>query len=369
MSFLGRVLLVMGLGLNVGVASMAARAQSAIDVPPSAEKAMAAGAKYERDRQYPGAMDSYRLAVKQAGGHCTACLAALMRVQLKLDLLHDAEGTIKQMTSSAGDAKSRAQGELLGAQVFYSLYFAQTEGRGGDEKNPRKAAASLKEAETMSERAASDDPASEPARMLHARVLAAMRRDADATREFTACAAAPGVSAEECTRAKHLAGNVEIARREPAPTFELKTIDGKPVSLDALAGKVVLIDFWATWCSACRSDSGYIQSTAEMFDKSKFVLLEVSADDSRNTWENYVREHRMQGVNVWDDQHTVADMFHVAGYPTYVVLDGDGVMRMRALGTEGDLKGTVRKLIAEQQTGEQETAGQAGAAGATVGGR
>jgi thiol-disulfide isomerase/thioredoxin len=221
----------------------------------------------------------------------------------------------------------------------------------------------------MAARAESDDPASEPARMLHARVLAAMRRDADAAREFTVCAADPGVSAEECTRAKHLATNVELARSEPAPAFELKTADGKPVSLDSLAGKVVLIDFWATWCSACRSDAGYIQSTAEMFDKSKFVLLEVSADDSRNTWENYVREHRMQGVNVWDDQHTVADRFHVAGYPTYVVLDGDGVMRMRALGTEGDLKGTVRKLLEEQKTAEQRQAGLGAAMGIPAGGR
>lgn len=344
MSFMGRVLLLAGLG----AAMVAAQTQTANDVPEAAQKAMAAGAKYERDRQYPGAMDSYSLAAKQAGGHCASCLAALMRVQLKMDLLHDAEATIKRMSAMAPDAKSRAQSEWLGAQVFYSLYFGQSEGRGGDEKNPRKAAASLKEAEAMAARAESDDPASEPIRMLHARVLAAMQRDADATREFTACAAAPGVSAEECTRARHLATNVEIARKEPAPSFELKTIDGSPVSLDALAGKVVLIDFWATWCSACRSDAGYIQSTADMFGKDRFVLLEVSADDSRNTWQSYVREHHMQGVNAWDDQHTVADMFHVVGYPTYVILDGDGVMRMRALGTEGDLKGTVRKLLAEQ---------------------
>jgi hypothetical protein len=204
---MGRVLLFTCLG----VAMAAAQAQTSSDVPAVAQKAMASGAKYERDKQYPGAMDSYSLAAKQAGGHCVACLAALMRVQLKMDLLHDAQGTAKQMVSAASDTKGRAQAELLGAQVYYALYFAQSEGR-GDDKNPRKAAASLKDAETMASRAAADDPASEPARMLHARTLAAMRRDADAQREFTACAAAPGISAEECTRAKHLATNVEIAR-------------------------------------------------------------------------------------------------------------------------------------------------------------
>jgi hypothetical protein len=126
MSFWGRVLLL----ATMGAVLSSARAQLAGDVPEAAQKAMASGAKYERDKQYPGAMDSYTLAAKQAGGHCASCLAALMRVQLKMDLLHDAEGTIKQMNAAAPDAKSRAQGELLGAQVFYSLYFAQSEGCG-----------------------------------------------------------------------------------------------------------------------------------------------------------------------------------------------------------------------------------------------
>jgi thiol-disulfide isomerase/thioredoxin len=207
--------------------------------------------------------------------------------------------------------------------------------------------------------------------LLHARTLAAMRRDADAQREFTACAAAPGISAEECTRAKHLATNVEIARSEAAPAFQATSLDGKPVSLDTLAGKVVLLDFWATWCSACRSDAGYIESTAEMFDKNRFVLLRISADDSRNVWESYVRDHHMAGVHVWDDQRGVADMFHITAYPTYIVLDGDGVMRMRELGTQGDLKGEIRKLLGEQKAAgaEQKTADAAGAAPSRSGGQ
>jgi thiol-disulfide isomerase/thioredoxin len=352
MSILGRFLAVLSLGIG-----MATAAAQGAEVPPAAQSAMAEGAHYEQQRQFPGAMDSYSRALKQAGGHCVPCLEALSHAQMKAGMYREAAGSAAQMAAQASDAKARSRAELAGAQALYALYFANSEGR-GMEQNAKHASSALKDGEALAARAETDDPASERARMLHGRMLASLKRDPDAAREFEACASAPGVSPQECARAMHFAGNVQVARNEPAPEFELKTIEGKPVSLDSLAGKVVLIDFWATWCSVCKRDAGYVQSTADMFNKDRFVLLEVSADDSRGAWESYVRDHRMLGANVWDDQHVVADSFHVGGYPTYVILDGDGVERLRAVGIDGDLKGTIRKLIAEQPDAPRPAAGQ-----------
>src|SRR6185312_15202818 len=86
--------------------------------------------------------------------------------------------------------------------------------------------------------------------VLYGRILAAQHQDDEARREFTACAAVAGTSPAECARARRLSSNIDSARNEPVPPFELKTIDGETVSRDSLAGKVVLVDFWATWCPA-----------------------------------------------------------------------------------------------------------------------
>jgi peroxiredoxin len=317
-------------------------------VPAAAQKAFDDAAQYEQRKQLSSAQDSLHTALKAAGGHCVPCLDALARVQLKMELFKDSAATAEELASQSSDAAAKAHAETRAGMAFYQLYFAQSEGRGAIDKSPKHAADALKQAEEALQRAETADPADESARMLHGRILAAQKRDEDASKEFAACAATPGVSAQECARALHFAKDVSIARDEPAPAFTLKTIDGKTVTLDSLAGKVVLVDFWATWCSVCARDSDYVQSMVDSFDGKPFVLLEVSADESVATWENFVKDKRLEGVQTHDDKHEVADMFHVGGYPTYVILDGDGTVRLRAVGIEGDLKGTVRKLLEAQ---------------------
>jgi thiol-disulfide isomerase/thioredoxin len=183
-------------------------------------------------------------------------------------------------------------------------------------------------------------------------MLAALRQDEQAKKEFEACAAAPGARAQECARAQKFATDVSLARKEPAPAFEVKSLDGQAVSLDGLAGKVVLVDFWATWCTWCRRDSDYVQSMLDSFDKDKFVLLEVDVDDTEAPWLRYVKDERLRGVQVRDASHELRDQFRVKAFPTYVILDKDGVVQEREEGARGDLRGEVRRLLAEMPTDE-----------------
>src|SRR5258707_12561480 len=67
-------------------------------------------------------------------------------------------------------------------------------------------------------------------------------------------------------RAKLFASKPELARKRVAPSFHVTALDGKPISTEDLAGKVVLIDFWATWCGPCRQALPHMQESAHKFE-------------------------------------------------------------------------------------------------------
>lgn len=332
---------VLALPLNAQIGAQ----NPAADLPEAAQKPFKDALQYEQRKQLSAAVDSLHSAQKAAGGHCLPCLDALARVQLKMELYKDSAGTAAQIAKEAATPAGKGAAEFRQGLALYQLYFAQNEGRGAIDKNAKQATASLKQADAVLAQGETDDPSNEPLHMLHGRVLALLNRTEDADREFAACAAAPGVSPEECSRAQDFEKYIALARNEPAPAFTAHTMDGNPVSLDSLAGKVVLIDFWATWCKFCERDSDYVQSLLSSFPKDRFALLEVSVDEDEGAWKSWVKRNRLEGLQVHDDGGELGGLFHVSGYPTYIVLDGDGTVRFRISGAEGDLRGEVRKLL------------------------
>jgi peroxiredoxin len=292
------------------------------------------GKKAEDNRDYGTALDADRKALKLAKGKCAECFEALANLQLKMEAPKDAAASAGSWASQAMHPTEKAKAEYLQAIALL-------------EENQQKHSDSLlTQADQILKRAATDDPSNPAIYLLDGRILALLKKDAEARIEFTACATNPAATAADCLRAKNFATDVSLARGEPAPSFSITKADGTKISLDSLAGKVVLIDFWATWCPACVSDVDYIQSLAESVDKDRFVLIGVSDDKDDDQWKRYMAEHRMIGQQVRDTDHSLSDLFHVSAIPTYIVLDGNGTIQLRATGTEGDIKGKVRSLLA-----------------------
>jgi len=121
----------------------------------------------------------------------------------------------------------------------------------------------------------------------------------------------------------------------PAPEWKLKDVDGKVVSSDQFKGKVVVVDFWATWCPPCRTEiPGYIKLQKKYADQG-LVIVGISVDtDGPEVVRKYMKE---VGINytivMADDQ--IQDLFApIQGYPTTFIIDRDGKIRNRKLGRE-----------------------------------
>jgi len=302
---------------------------------PAVRAALDEGKKFEQRHQLTSALDSDRKALKLAKGKCVECLETIVNLQFKMEIPKDAAASAAGWAAQAPTPSEKAKAEYFQA----SALLLQNKQKHND--------ALLVQADEVLKRAAADNPSDPAIHMLDGRVLAILKKDAEAKSEFVACAANPEASAADCMRAKNFAADVNLARGEPAPAFSIKKPDGTTITLDSLAGKVVLIDFWATWCPACVKDLDYIQSIAEEADKDRFVLLGVSDDSNEETWKRYQLENSMIGLQVRDTGHSIADLFHVGAIPTYVILDSNGMVQLRTTGAEGDLRAKVRSLLAK----------------------
>jgi peroxiredoxin len=124
------------------------------------------------------------------------------------------------------------------------------------------------------------------------------------------------------------------AENRPAPPFELPDLNGGRLSLAALKGKVVVLDFWATWCGPCIRE---IPEYAEFWRKNQPRGIEIVGVvvDSGEPQEilDFVREYRIPYRQVLGDDKVRAEYGVNQGYPTTFVIDRQGVIRWKGLGS------------------------------------
>jgi thiol-disulfide isomerase/thioredoxin len=124
-----------------------------------------------------------------------------------------------------------------------------------------------------------------------------------------------------------------------APDFTLSTPDGNPISLSSLKGKVVLIDFWASWCGPCRKENPNLVKLYQKYKSKGFTILSVSLDDDEAKWKNAIEADGLIWPNhVSDLKGWESPMTQVYGFnsiPHTVIINKEG--KINGVGLRGEL--------------------------------
>jgi thiol-disulfide isomerase/thioredoxin len=135
-----------------------------------------------------------------------------------------------------------------------------------------------------------------------------------------------------------IAGNAagKTKPKEPAPRFNATTTGGEKFNNDSIKGKVVLLEFWTTWCGYCLQEAGFVDQINDEYAKKGLIVLAINVGESKKTVRKYLEQHPRKTRIVLTDDTNLAAMFEAKVYPIYVVIDRDGNVAGEQRGAAGE---------------------------------
>jgi thiol-disulfide isomerase/thioredoxin len=131
--------------------------------------------------------------------------------------------------------------------------------------------------------------------------------------------------------------------------LKFKAVDGREVDLTKMKGKVVLVDFWATWCGPCRVEIPNVRAAYERLNPKGFEIVGISFDEDKEALVEFTKKNQMPWVQYFDGQgwgNKFGREFGISGVPTMWLMDKKG--NLRDLNGRTDLAAKVEKLLAEE---------------------
>jgi len=320
--------------LLVLLASLSLAAQESSD-PVS--QALAQGDLYQSKRKYELALDAYHKADKLSRHSSAACYLKLSLVERKLGDFSAALDDAKRALKVAGDNKTAA----LQAHLVRATLLTQMAGKPTDKK--------LKEAEEELRQALALDSTNAIAHLDLGMVLLRQERDSEGIPELNTFVSSPNADSRSVAEARLVIANPIRARTPFAPHFSFTTHENQNVSNASLRGKVVLLDFWGTWCPPCRESVPILRDLNKKYAGKPFQLVGISSDNDEDVWKTFIQAQHMDWSEYIDLSDEVLQAFKVESFPTYIVLDKDGVIRFRQSGlgeyTQGELAEAINKAL------------------------
>ena len=131
---------------------------------------------------------------------------------------------------------------------------------------------------------------------------------------------------------------------ERAPEIGLNDLNGNRITLASLRGKVVLVDFWASWCEPCAEEMPVLERLYTQYRSQGFEIVGVSQDRTEGNVRGFLREHRVSFPIVHDGAHAVAGRYRPPRMPSSFIIDRSGVVRHVH---EGSRSGDARQMEQE----------------------
>ena len=140
----------------------------------------------------------------------------------------------------------------------------------------------------------------------------------------------------------------------PSPPFTVAMLNGSQISSDQYKGKVLLLNFWASWCPPCRKELPTLQSLYKKHkDHPDFAFLAVSCDENKEDVFKLLQSHNVELPVALDPQREVAFLkYGVQKFPETFFIDKTGMIRQKFIGprdwTDPDIQNALEKLLAEK---------------------
>jgi len=119
---------------------------------------------------------------------------------------------------------------------------------------------------------------------------------------------------------------------ERAPDFRVTEINGRAISLASLKGKIVIVDFWATWCPPCRLEVPIFNELKKKYQGRNLEIVAVSLDDSADEVRKFLRRTPLNYTVVHGDEAIISQFGEIAALPTTFFLDREGNIRKKHIG-------------------------------------
>lgn len=140
--------------------------------------------------------------------------------------------------------------------------------------------------------------------------------------------------------------------KELAPRFSATTTGGEKFSNDSIKGKVVLLEFWTTWCGYCADEAPFVDKISREYANQGLIVLAVNVGESKKTVKKYLEQHPRTCKIVLMDDTNLAAMYAATVYPIYVVIDKDGNIAGSQHGAGGEA--ALRSLLARGGIGSED---------------
>lgn len=134
---------------------------------------------------------------------------------------------------------------------------------------------------------------------------------------------------------------------QKAPEFTLPDVDGRPVSLSKYQGKVVVLDFWATWCAPCVMELPVFQNLHTQYRDKGFEVVGINLSDDNPNVGDFLRKNNIQYTNLVGDEKIQELYGPITGFPTTFIIDRGGTIREHLVGAHPreEIEGAIQRLL------------------------